>query len=109
MIVWGGFDGTNALNTGGRYCAAATEPDTHANTFSDPNRDSYTDNCNCTATALLQRRPQRNSNSDGNRNANSDGNSNADAYTIITPTATPRPSPYQGLDRLPHRALEVQN
>ena len=26
MIVWGGFDGTISLNTGGRYCAAAPSP-----------------------------------------------------------------------------------
>jgi len=26
MIVWGGFDGNNDLNTGGRYCAAAPSP-----------------------------------------------------------------------------------
>ena len=30
-----------------RHC---TEPDTHANTFSDPNRDSYADN-NCDSNA----------------------------------------------------------
>ena len=26
MIVWGGFDGTNYLNTGGRYCAQSGAP-----------------------------------------------------------------------------------
>jgi hypothetical protein len=26
MIVWGGYDGTNFLNTGGRYCAQSGSP-----------------------------------------------------------------------------------
>jgi hypothetical protein len=39
MIVWGGRGG-RCLNTGGRYCAAGTERDTHANPFSDPNSHS---------------------------------------------------------------------
>ena len=46
-IVWGGIDGTNFLNTGGKILRRCTESDTNANTLCDSNHDSYTDgNCN---------------------------------------------------------------
>ena len=44
MIVWGGYDGTFALNTGGRYCAQSgpTLHYTYSYAYINANSDSYT-------------------------------------------------------------------
>ena len=55
MIVWGGVTGAALFQHRREILRRCTESDTHANTFSDPNRDSYGDS-NCTpATPRLHR------------------------------------------------------
>ncbi len=47
MIVWGGAGWQRLFEHRRQILRRCTESDTHANTFSDPNRDSYADsNCN---------------------------------------------------------------
>ena len=66
MIVWGGYGGSGFEHRR-QILRRCTVSDTHANTFSDPNRDSYTDgNCNAThgdatATPTATASPRRGS------------------------------------------------